>query len=160
MQLAGDLPLLLRDFLLFSGNAGVSYVSITARMGHYRSEKSFTLLICVIRVNQWQIKLLATDFADYTNPIVPVFAGLASCFSTDQKKLKRLQKVTETSHVGDKYFRYSPQRTENNRLFDISSGSDQNFLILMDSVVFKRCRKKGFFILYVLAPSRLCVPLI
>ena len=63
--------------------------------------KSFTPLICVICFNQWQIKLLATDcnssgaainpdFTDPPNPIVPVFAGSVPCFSTDQKKVKRL----------------------------------------------------------------------
>ena len=52
------------------------------------TKKTFTPLICF---NQWKIKHLATDFTDSPHPIVPVFAGLASCFSTDQKKLKRLQ---------------------------------------------------------------------
>ena len=76
-------------------------------VGHYRSKNPFTLLICVIHVNQWQIKLLATvcassgeainaDFTDSANLIVPVFAGLASCFSTDYKKLKSLFGAVET----------------------------------------------------------------
>ena len=68
------------DFLLFSGYTGLSYVSTTARMEHRRSEKPSTPLICIIYVNQWQIEFLATDFA---NPIVSVFAGLASYFSND-----------------------------------------------------------------------------
>ena len=50
-----------RDFLLFSRNVGLSYVSTTAGMWHYRSKNLFTSIICVICVNLWKIKLLATD---------------------------------------------------------------------------------------------------
>jgi len=35
------------------------------------------------------------DFADSANPIMPMFAGLASSFSTDRKKLKRLYMAKE-----------------------------------------------------------------
>nr|AAU83556.1 hypothetical protein GZ31B6_6 [uncultured archaeon GZfos31B6] len=83
-------------FLLFSGNVGLSYVRTTAGMWYYRSKKPFTPLICVICVNQWQLKLLATvcassggainiDLTDSGSPIVIVFAGLASCFQPTRR---------------------------------------------------------------------------
>jgi len=46
---------------IVSGAVGLPYVSTTIRIWHYRSKKLFTSLIGVICVNQWQIKLLATD---------------------------------------------------------------------------------------------------
>jgi hypothetical protein len=78
------------------------------KVRHYQSKKQYILLICVIRVNQWEIKLLDTDcdskgvainadFTNSTNLIVPVFAGLVSCFSSDRNRLKRLRFYKEVT---------------------------------------------------------------